>query len=236
MEEILKVRNLSKIYQTAKGEKRGVFDISFNVKNGEFHAFIGENGAGKTTTIKSIVGAYEKFKGEILINNINNRLAKSKNFLGYVPENALFPKDITVYQYLYSLAKLTNTPKADIESKINQFLTDFNILNLKNAKPYSFSSGQKKKILLIQALMFEPKILILDEPAANLDPTARFNLFKLLKELNEKGTTIFISSHVLSEIDKYVDSLTLIHQGQIIYSGKKYQNLENIFYEKIIQN
>ncbi|TNK95545.1 multidrug ABC transporter ATP-binding protein, partial [Mycoplasmopsis pullorum] len=103
-------------------------------------------------------------------------------------------------------------------------------------KPFNFSSGQKKKILLIQALITNPELIILDEPAANLDPTARFNLFKLLKELNKNGTTIFISSHVLSELDQYVDSLTLIHQGQILYSGVKKESLESIFYEKVIKN
>ncbi|VEU70783.1 ABC transporter ATP-binding protein [Mycoplasmopsis glycophila] len=236
MNTILKIQNLSKIYTSNKKVKTGIFDLNFEIQKGEFHAFIGENGAGKTTTIKSIVGAYQNFEGSILINNISNKLPESKKFLGYVPENANFPKDITVYNYLYSLALLNNLTKKEIDAKIDYFLKSFEIEDLKNLKPFNFSSGQKKKILLIQALMFEPEIIVLDEPAANLDPTARYNLFKLLKELNEKGTTIFISSHVLSEIDKYVDSLTLIHKGKIVYTGKKQESLENIFYEKVIKN
>ncbi len=92
-------------------------------------------------------------------------------------------------------------------------------------------------MLLIQALLHDPKLLILDEPAANLDPTARYELFSLLKNLNEnEGITILISSHVLSEIDKYVNSVTLIHNGHIVYSGSKKGHLETLFYEKVINN
>lgn len=232
---ILQIKNLSKIYRN-KTKESGIFNLNFNVEKGQFHAFIGENGAGKTTTIKSIVGAYYDYQGEILINNFTNRDYKSKQFLGYVPEHANFPKDISVYKYLYSLALLSNIDKNEIELKIDQLLKQFGIFELKHAKPFNFSSGQKKKILLIQALITNPELIILDEPAANLDPTARFNLFKLLKELNQNGTTIFISSHVLSELDQYVDSLTLIHQGQILYSGVKKESLESIFYEKVIKN
>ncbi|WP_416738223.1 ABC transporter ATP-binding protein [Mycoplasmopsis meleagridis] len=234
MDKILEVKNLTKTYRNNK-DIVGIFNLNFNLLKGEFHAFIGENGAGKTTTIKSIIGAYNNFEGEILINGISNKKYESKKLLGYVPENALFPKEITVYKYLFALAKLNNLKNNLIRKKIDYFLKIFEITELKNKKPFNFSSGQKKKILLIQALMFEPNILILDEPSANLDPTARFNLFKLLSDLNKKGTTIFISSHVLSEIDKYVDSLTLIHKGKIIYSGKKKDNLEDIFYKEIIQ-
>ncbi|WP_426461531.1 ABC transporter ATP-binding protein [Mycoplasma hafezii] len=235
MQKILEVKNLNKIY-SQKDKQVGVFDLNFSVPKGSFHAFIGENGAGKTTTIKSIVGAYYSYEGDILINDILNTNPESKKYLGYVPENAIFPKDITVFNYLYALGKLNNLSHKELENKINHFLQVFQIEDLKNKKPYDFSSGQKKKILLIQALMFDPELLILDEPAANLDPTARYNLFSYLQELNKKGTTIFISSHVLSEIDKYVDSLTLIHQGKIVYSGTKNDSLEKIYYEKVLKN
>lgn len=86
----------------------------------------------------------------------------------------------------------------------------------------------------MQALINDPELIILDEPAANLDPTARYQLFKLLSQLHNEGKTIFISSHNLSEIDKYVDSYTLIHKGKIVSSGKKGKSLESIFYEEVI--
>ncbi|MCU4117265.1 ABC transporter ATP-binding protein [Mycoplasma zalophi] len=234
MEKILEIINLNKIFPKTH---RGIQNISFSVESGDFHAFIGENGAGKTTTIKTIIGAFVNYEGEILINNINIKKAEAKNIIGYVPEIAIFPKELTVFNYLRNLLILSNVDKKEADERINKYLKLFNIENLKNEKPYTFSTGQKKKVLLIQALLHNPKLLILDEPAANLDPTARFELFSLLKEINEKQKiTIFISSHVLSEIDKYVNTITLIHNGQILYSGSKKESLEKLFYEKVISN
>lgn len=234
MDKVLEVINLTKIFSKTN---RGIQDINISVNSGDFHAFIGENGAGKTTTIKSIIGAYPNYSGQILIYGKDIKDASAKSIIGYVPENAIFPKELSVYQYLYNFSILSNIPKKQADTKIKQFLKLFNIEDLINDKPYNFSSGQKKKVLLIQALLHDPKLLILDEPAANLDPTARYELFSLLKKLNEnEGITILISSHVLSEIDKYVNSVTLIHNGHIVYSGSKKGHLETLFYEKVINN
>ncbi|AEI90210.1 ABC transporter ATP-binding protein [Mycoplasmopsis bovis] len=234
MDKVLEVINLTKIFSKTN---RGIQDINISVNSGDFHAFIGENGAGKTTTIKSIIGAYPNYSGQILIYGKDIKDASAKSIIGYVPENAIFPKELSVYQYLYNFSILSNIPKKQADTKIKQFLKLFNIEDLINDKPYNFSSGQKKKVLLIQALLHDPKLLILDEPAANLDPTARYELFSLLKNLNEnEGITILISSHVLSEIDKYVNSVTLIHNGHIVYSGSKKGHLETLFYEKVINN
>lgn len=229
---ILEIKHLNKLYDN----NRGIKDVNMVIKEGTFHAFIGENGAGKTTTIKSIIGSYINYDGEILINGISTKKPESKSNIGYVPEVTIFPKELTTYQYLKYLAQLNNVDKAKIDLKIDEMLNKFNIMDLKNKKPYSFSSGQKKKVLLIQALIHDPKLVILDEPSANLDPSARFELFSILSELRRENKTIIISTHVLSEVDKYADSLTLIHKGKILYNGQKTKNLEDFFYEKVIQN
>ncbi|MGY6172435.1 ABC transporter ATP-binding protein [Candidatus Mycoplasma pogonae] len=231
MNHILQVKKLTKIYSTK--DNQGIFSLTFNVNKGSFHVFIGENGSGKTTTIKCIVGSYTNWTGEVLIDNLSNQLASSKIKLGYVPEAAKFPKELTTQQYLLLFARMSGVTKADAIKKIDDFLKEFEIQNLKNKKPAFFSSGQQKKVLLIQALIHNPEIIILDEPAANLDPTARYELFSILENLKKNNKTIFISSHILSEVNKYADSLTLIHKGKIVYSGAKYDNLESIYYEKI---
>lgn len=164
---ILELKNVVKIYNKSD---RGIHNISFAVESGNFHAFIGENGAGKTTTIKTIIGSYINFKGEILIGGITNLNPNSKKILGYVPENAVFPKELTTYEYLKALALLSGINKTEVKAKIESYLQRFGIIELKNEKPANFSSGQKKKVLLIQALINEPKLLILDEPAANFRP------------------------------------------------------------------
>ncbi|MDQ0513937.1 ABC-2 type transport system ATP-binding protein [Mycoplasmoides fastidiosum] len=229
---ILEVNHLNKIY--SRREKTGIFDVNFKVDHGSFHAFIGENGAGKTTTIKSIINSYTNWTGQIFIDGISNKLAISKSKIGYVPEYAHFPKEVSVLDYLLSLGLLSGMKKKDALNRINELLAILQITDLKKKKPYNFSSGQKKKVLLIQALMHNPEIIILDEPAANLDPTARHELFKLLVDLKKVGKTIFISSHILREVDGYCDSLTLMHKGRVVYSGKKYKSLEEIYNEKIL--
>ncbi|MBZ4195625.1 ABC transporter ATP-binding protein [Mycoplasma tauri] len=232
MKKILQIINLKKMFDKTE---RGIKGISFNVNEGDFHAFIGENGAGKTTTIKTIIGAYANYEGNILINDINIKKAESRSIIGYVPEAAIFPKELTTFDYLYNLSFLSSIPKKEAKRRIEKYLKLFNIENLIKDKPYNFSSGQKKKILLIQALLHGPKLLILDEPAANLDPSSRYELFTLLQKVNkEEKITILISSHVLAEIDKYVNSVTLIHDGNILYSGVKNKPLEDLFYDKVI--
>ncbi|KNG79291.1 ABC transporter ATP-binding protein [Mycoplasma sp. HU2014] len=232
MNKILEIINLTKIFEQSN---RGIKDINMTIYDGDFHAFIGENGSGKTTTIKTIIGAFWDYQGQVLINNIDIKNPKARAIIGYVPESAIFPKELTSYQYLINFAMLWNLDIKQADLKIKNFLEMFNILDLINEKPANFSSGQKKKILLIQALLNDPKLIILDEPASNLDPTARYELFNFLQKINqEQKITILICSHILSEIDKYVNSTTLLDRGRVVYTGKKHKHLEDLFYEKVI--
>lgn len=222
---LLEVNDVVKRY--SKKAKPAIDGISFKVRKGEFHAFVGANGAGKTTTIKSIVGAYAKFKGEIKICGIDNKSKFSRSKLGYIPEIARFPSRISAYKYLNSMAMLNGLSKEDANKFTNEMLDKFNMTGLKNSSPNKFSSGQKKKILLIQALSNDPDILIMDEPAANLDPRSRIEFFDILKELQQKGKAIFISSHILSELDIYADAITILDGGKIVYTGKRKKETYN---------
>ncbi len=229
---ILEIKNLTKIYPD---NNRGVSNINMIIEKGQFHALIGENGSGKTTVIKSIIGAYSNFQGEILINGISNRNPISRSQIAFVPEKTLFPAELTTYEYLKWMGIISGVDKETLEIKINDLLEKFNITELKNEKPVTFSSGQKKKVLLIQALLNNPQLIILDEPAANLDPSARYELFSLLNELHANGVTILIISHILSEINNYVTHFTLINDGAIVYSGVKNVDLESFYNEKVIK-
>ena len=212
----LKFEKLSKNFKDNKILK----NLNFEVKKGEFHGFIGSNGAGKTTTFRCLLGFYPDFTGNILINGISNRDVKqSRKYIGYIPEIATFPKKINVVEYLELMARFSNIPEKNAKEIVQKWLDYFEISDeLRTKNGNNLSSGQKKKILLIQALISEPEILILDEPAANLDPIARKNLFDTLKKLNNEGKTIFISSHILAELEQYVDSITIIEKGTIITS------------------
>ncbi|KJQ46000.1 putative aBC transporter, ATP-binding component [Mycoplasma mycoides subsp. mycoides] len=118
MNNILKINHLTKIFTDTN---RGVNDINMSVKSGSFHAFIGENGAGKTTTIKTIIGAFSKYEGEVLINNINIKKAQAKSYIGYVPEVAIFPKELTTIQYLTYLGFLSMLDKKKLSIRLISF-------------------------------------------------------------------------------------------------------------------
>lgn len=214
---ILFVENLFKRYP--KKKKPTINNISFNVYPGQFHAFIGANGAGKTTSIKCIIGAYARWSGTVLINGMKNTSIEAKRFLGYIPENARFPTRMSCFSYLVWMARLSGLTRIEAKRFAKTRLTELNMWNLRGKSPNTFSSGQKKKVLLAQALINNPHVLVMDEPAANLDPKARIELFETLGKLTKEGKAIFISSHVLAELDKYANAATILDGGKIVFTG-----------------
>ena len=237
MEKLLEIQNYTKKFK----EKVAVDNLSFSVSKGEFHGFIGENGAGKTTTIKAIISAYKKFDGKISIFGIDSRKEDARRKVGYIPEYAKFPKSYTTLNYLVTMGTLSGMKTSKAKMRAEEIMETLGISNLAKKYPANFSSGQKKKVLLGQAIMHDPDILIMDEPAANLDPRARLEFFAILKKMQKEGKAIFISSHILAELDKYIDSVTIISQGKLIFSGKtttlkgkSKNNLEEIYKQLVI--
>ncbi|MDD7893385.1 ABC transporter ATP-binding protein [Metamycoplasma hyosynoviae] len=220
--DAISVQHLSKIFTNIVGTPFKVLDdVNFVVKKGEFHGFIGNNGAGKTTTIRLILNYYQDGFGKIFINGIDSKNKRSKDKIGYIPEISVFPKNITIFEYLYFFATLSNIDKKKAEIKVEQLMTKYGFSkDFFNKSADKLSSGQKKKILLMQALINDPEILILDEPTANLDPTARNEFFEVIKQLHKEGKTILISSHILTELEKYIDSFTILENGKVKVSGK----------------
>ncbi|WP_434336948.1 ABC transporter ATP-binding protein [Mesomycoplasma conjunctivae] len=228
---VLEVKNLTKIYPKSSS---GVENASFQVLSKQIHAFIGENGAGKTTTIKCIVDAYQNYEGSITINGFSNKTPEGKKFIGYVPEHSIFPREITSYEFLYEMSLLSGLPSNIIKERIDYYFKILDIENLANLKPYNFSSGQKRKIMLIQSLIHNPSLIILDEPFSNLDPSSRFEFLNIIKLLRDEGKSVFLSTHNLSEVDDIIDSLTLINKGKIYYCGKKEDNLNKMYSNYIL--
>lgn len=197
-----------------------VEDINMVVSQGSIHGFIGPNGSGKTTIIKTLIGAYIYDNGDIKINMHKAGSVMANSLIGYIPERASFPSHLNCIQYLQTMAEVSGFSTKDAKIKAKQILEELNLMHLSNRNPSNFSSGMQKKILLAQALLNDPMILILDEPAANLDPIARKDLFDTLFLLKSSGKSVLISSHILSELERIVDEVTFIHYGKIIYSGK----------------
>lgn len=214
----IEVTNLSKKYRG--NGNYSVANATFVVRPGELHGFIGANGAGKTTTIKSIVGAYATFGGSVNIFGHKNTTKQAKSFIGYIPEKADFPTGYSTLGYLKTIAVLRGVPQRQAQAVAMKRLQELGIAEIAKRSPIKLSSGQKKKVLLIQALLHNPKVIIADEPAANLDPKARVEFFDTIKKLaREQNIAFFVSSHILDELEKHIDSLTILEAGKVMYTG-----------------
>lgn len=210
-------------------------NINIKIKPGCFHVFIGENGAGKSTTIKCIVGIIDNYIGKIYFEKLGKI---DRNFISYVPDQQpKFPTNMTVYEYLFNTTKiLTNIGNELIDEKIKHYLKKYNLTNLTKRNVNKLSTGQKQKILLISSFLLNKKIIILDEPFANLDPTSRYKFMNELKEMSNNGISIFLSSHILDEIKEYADYATFIKNGRIILSSTidNKEFITNFYKEKYI--
>lgn len=216
--ENLTIRNLSYTYK--KNNYKSLDNVSINIGAGEFHVFTGDNGAGKSTTIKIIVGILNDYDGSITINGNNIiEYPGTKKVISYVSDQTIFPEYFTVYEYLYLLGSNYSKSKSTLKNRILRLLEQFDMKDQKKANPNKLSLGQKKKILLIRALLEKAELIILDEPVANLDPTTKLQILKLLKEIQNQGISIFVSTHLLDDIKNFATHLSLISKGQIKYSG-----------------
>ena len=205
----IKTEALTKSY----GKARGIIDVNLNVEIGDFYGFIGPNGAGKSTTIRTLLGLIQKTSGsaEILGRTVGVDTNAILKDIGYLPSETNFYNSMTVAELLRLSAKLRGA-SCDDERKI---LCDR--LDLDTAKKIrNLSFGNRKKVGIVCALQHNPKLLILDEPTSSLDPLMQREFYDILSERNEQGTTVFLSSHVLSEVGKYCKKAAVIREGRIL--------------------
>lgn len=205
----IEIKHVTKHY----GKSRGVIDINLSVAQGEFFGFIGPNGAGKSTTIRILLGMLHPQKGESRILELNNWKEKTKalQHIGYLPSESSFYPGMKVKDVCRLSAKLR---QKDCEKEMIE-LSERLQLDL-NKKVSKLSFGNKKKVAIVCALQHDPEILILDEPTSGLDPLMQKEFFEILKERHAKGCTIFLSSHVLREIQEYCQKAAIIKNGKII--------------------
>jgi len=206
---MLKITNLTKYYKN----NLGVDKVDIELKKGEIFGFIGPNGAGKSTTIKCILNFLNKNNGAIYLENkiISNKDYLFKENIGYLPSEIHLYEDLTVKQMIDYSASFYNK---NLDSRVNELVSIFEIDLNKKIDELSF--GNLKKVGIILALMHEPKLLILDEPTSGLDPLMQERFFEVLLNEKEKGTTIFFSSHNLSEVKRVCDRVGIIKNGTLV--------------------
>lgn len=206
---VIEIKNLTKHY----GKNRGIEDVNISVKEGEIFGFIGPNGAGKSTTIKTILNFIYPTSGygTILGMDIVKDSDKIKESIGYVPSEVRYYDGVKVKDIIkYSQSFYLKVNKEDVENVCNDLELDI------NKKMGELSLGNKKKVSIAQALIHNPKLLILDEPTNGLDPLMQKKLFNILIKEKEKGNTVFLSSHNLVEVQNLCDRVAVIKEGKIV--------------------
>ena len=206
---VIETNNLCKSY----GKSRGIIDVNLKIKEGEIFGFVGPNGAGKSTTIRTLLNFIFPTSGsaKILGKDIVQESSEIKKYIGYVPSEVKFYDEVKVKDIIKYSASFYNNVSQEEVDKLYKIL-DVDI----NKKMSELSLGNKKKVAIVQALIHRPKLLILDEPTNGLDPLIQKKLFELLEEARENGTTVFLSSHNLVEVENLCDRVAVIKDGKII--------------------
>jgi len=214
MDTLLEVAGLSKYY----GSIAAVNNISFRVKRGEIFGFLGPNGAGKTTTIRLLLQLLKPDSGQITLFNqkITWTDVGHRDRIGYLPGDFKPPMDMKVFCYLDYMAAFRRHPPRLREQLIEKLKMNADDLN---KKIKYVSHGTRQKVGLITAMEHEPELLILDEPTLGLDPLIQEAFFEIILELKNKNKTVFLSSHVLSEVERICDRVAIIRQGSIVTMG-----------------
>jgi len=212
MTSIIEVEKLTKSY----GRRRGIADVSFEVSEGEVFGFLGPNGAGKTTTIRTLMALIRADSGTARITGLDcwDRSVDIKRLVGYVPGEPSLDGNLTGGQILEYFAHL----RGGVDQKYLKQLVER--LDLETGRKFrQYSTGNKRKVVLIQAFMHKPRVLILDEPTSGLDPLNQQEFDGMVREAREEGCTVFLSSHVLSEVEKTCTRVAIIREGGIVKIG-----------------
>ncbi len=208
----IKTEGLTKFY----GQSRGIVGLDLEVEQGDFYGFIGPNGAGKSTTIRLLLGLIKANGGSaaVLDKNIAEHREEILSYVGYLPSETMFYKGRRVSEILSFSAKMR---KKNCTEEAKVLCERLELDTAKKVEELSF--GNRKKLGIICALQHCPELYILDEPTSGLDPLMQKEFYTILKERNEQGATVFLSSHVLSEVQKYCKNAGIIREGKLLTSG-----------------
>jgi ABC-2 type transport system ATP-binding protein len=226
----VKIQNLYKQYK----RQIALNNISLEIEKGEIVGLLGPNGAGKTTMMRSITGSLSFEKGKIWINRMDNQKFpfKTKSLVGYLPENNPLYMDMYVKEYLSYVSDIHHTPKG----KISNIIEKVGLQKEQSKKISQLSKGYKQRVGLAQAILFDPEILILDEPTNGLDPNQIIEIRQLIQDLG-KMKTVILSTHIMQEVEALCSRVILLDKGNIIQDRSiedfkgKYSSLEEAFFE-----
>jgi ABC-2 type transport system ATP-binding protein len=221
---LVQIQNLKKHY----GPTRAVNDISFSFASGQIFGFVGPNGAGKSTTMRVLATLDEPTGGDAVIDGISvvEEPEKAHRLVGYVPDALPDHRDISVHEYLDFFARAYGI-RGDRRRKVIEEIEEFtNLLGIREKHINALSKGMKNRVSVARALVHDPPVLVMDEPASGLDPRARIELRELLKVLAGQGKAILISSHILTELAEICNGAVFIERGKLLRAGTLEQLLK----------
>ncbi len=215
MSAALSIRNLTKVYNNQLEALKG---ISLDVAPGDFFAVLGPNGAGKSTTIGIISSLVRKTSGEVEIfgNNIDTHFSQAKKFLGVVPQEFNFSMFEKVEDIVLQQAGYYGLPRVFAQTQAEKYLKKLNLWDKRSTPARMLSGGMKRRLMIARALVHEPKLLILDEPTAGVDIELRRSMWDFLREINEAGTTIILTTHYLEEAESLCRNVAIIDKGLLV--------------------
>jgi len=213
----------NKVIEVSKLTKRfenitAVDQICFTVNKGEIFGFLGPNGAGKTTTIRMLTGLLTPDSGDIFIDNIDIRRdsIKAKMKMGVIPEMGNIYADLTAKQNIILSGRFYGIPKQELGNKADSLLEQFELYDRKNDLVRKFSRGMKQRVNIASTIVHEPEILFLDEPTSGLDVQSQRMIKNIIKQMNQKGTTVFLTTHNIEEANQLCTRVAIINKGKIV--------------------
>jgi len=231
MSEIaIEIKNLVKSY----GSFKAVHGISFEVRKGDFIAFLGPNGAGKTTTIHCITGLSNFQEGSIRVLgwDVVRDYKKTRPLIGLCPQEFNFDPFLSIEQLLVYQAGYFGISKSDALQRARKLLDRFRLSTKSAVNFRKLSGGMKRRLLLCRALIHDPEILILDEPTAGADLELKYHVWDYLVELNQRGKTIFLTTHYMEEAERLAKTVGIIHEGRMVHHGDIRSLIQNQSLEK----
>lgn len=217
---MLKINNFTKYY--SKQGSPAVDNLTLELEEGEIFGFLGPNGAGKSTTLKAICGILNYEQGDIVINgyDMKKNPLEAKKQIGYVPDNHEVYDKLSGMEYINFMADIYGVSLEDRKIRADKYIKAFNLEEAINKQIKTYSHGMKQKIVVIGALIHNPKLWVLDEPMMGLDPQSAYELKEAMRIHVSEGNTVFFSSHVLEVVEKLCDRIGIIDGGKLVAVGK----------------
>jgi len=222
-EAAVTAEGLTKVFPVPFHPARGIValrDLNLRVEPGEVYGLLGPNGSGKSTTLKIILGLVSPTRGRTKIFGRDSSLVESRAAVGFLPENPYFYKFLTGEETLRFFGKLCRLKGSRLKSRVHELLELVGLMNARDQRLSTYSKGMLQRIGLAQALINEPQLVVLDEPTAGVDPAGSRDIRNIIVDLKQRGVTVLLSSHLLSQVQEICDRVGILARGVLVREGR----------------